>query len=228
MWYHRTMMTYEIEIKSLLGEQENADVFRNTIIEKGAKKTSENSQLNHYFIPGDFNKLLSLVQTYLSPEHNQALENIIEKGSDFSIRTREVDGKVKLVIKASVDNTTSDNGIARMEFEENLPLTLGELDQILIDAGFKYQAKWSRIREEYILDDITICLDKNAGYGWLTEFEKVIKEGDDRHQAEETIRALMDDCRVTELDQERLARMFDYYNNNWQKYYGTDNIFTLE
>ena len=33
MWYHRTMMTYEIEIKSLLGEQENADVFRNTIIE---------------------------------------------------------------------------------------------------------------------------------------------------------------------------------------------------
>ena len=32
----------------------------------------------------------------------------------------------------------------------------------------------------------------------------------------------------TELDQARLARMFDHYNQNWRNYYGTEKVFTLE
>jgi hypothetical protein len=31
-----------------------------------------------------------------------------------------------------------------------------------------------------------------------------------------------------ELPQERLERMFTYYNTHWQDYYGTDKIFTIE
>lgn len=57
---------------------------------------------------------------------------------------------VILVIKASVDDTTSENGIARVEREIVFPQkTLAELDAIVRSAGYEYQAKWSRDREEY-------------------------------------------------------------------------------
>lgn len=222
------MNTYEIEVKSLLGSEERAGALRETLVAKGATKTGENSQLNHYFLPGDFSQLKESLAPYFNEEQNKKFGMILESGSDFSIRSREVDGVVKMVIKASMDATTSDNGIARMEFEENLPLSLSELDTILLDAGFTYQAKWSRMREEYSLDDISVTLDKNAGYGWLSEFELVVDDSTQLSEAEAKIRSLMESCGVEELSQERLARMFEHYNSNWNDYYGTDNIFTIE
>lgn len=222
------MTTYEIEIKSLLGEQEHADKLRNQLEEKGARKTSENTQINHYFINGDYEALLASVEHLFSDEQLIHLKKIITEGTSHSIRTREVDGVVKLVVKSSVDSTTSDNGIARMEFEENVPISIDELDEILINTGFEYQAKWSRQREEYLLNDVNITLDKNAGYGWLTEFERVVKEDEDFAEVQVQIKQLMDEFGLVELDQDRLARMFEHYNSNWEEYYGTDKVFTIE
>lgn len=222
------MKTYEIEIKSLLGSQENADSFRNTILEKGAEKETENKQLNHYFINGDFQKLIELLSDQFNDDQYVRLVTIVNEGEKHSVRTREVDGVVKFVIKASVDDTSSENGIARMEFEEDVKVSLNDLDQLLLDAGFECQAKWSREREEYRLDDVAITLDKNAGYGWLTEFELVVDDSNQLSEAESNIRNLMASVGVEELNQDRLARMFDHYNSNWADYYGTDNIFTIE
>lgn len=222
------MTTYEIEIKSLLGEQENADVLREQLIEKGAHKTSENSQLNHYFINGDFDALLVSVEHLFSDDQLVLLKKIITEGKSHSVRTREVKGEVKLVVKSSVDTTSSDNGVSRMEFEETVPLSLVELDELLLDAGFSYQAKWSRQREEYLLNDVTITLDKNAGYGWLTEFERVVKEDEDFQKVQSEIKQLMGEFGLVELDQGRLSRMFDHYNTHWEEYYGTDKVFTIQ
>jgi len=33
---------------------------------------------------------------------------------------------------------------------------------------------------------------------------------------------------VQELPNARLERMFTYYNQHWQEYYGTDKVFTIE
>jgi adenylate cyclase class IV len=222
------MKTYEIEIKSLLGNQDNADSFRTTLIEQGAEKETENKQLNHYFINGDFQKLIELLSDQFDDDQYVRLVTIVNEGQEHSVRTREVDGVVKFVIKASVDDTSSANGIARMEFEEDVKVSLDDLDQLLLEAGFEYQAKWSREREEYRLDDVAITLDKNAGYGWLTEFELVVDDPEQLSGAESRIRELMARVGVEELEQDRLARMFDHYNNNWADYYGTDNIFTIE
>lgn len=221
-------MNYEIEIKSLLGEETKAIRLKDFILERGGIKQTENSQLNHYFIDGDNEKLLLGMKEYFSQEKYSLLEKILKEGSSHSIRTRKMNDNIKLVVKASIDDTTSVNGITRMEFEENVDLTLDKLDQILINAGFEYQAKWSRFREEYLLNDITVCLDKNAGYGWLAEFELLVDSEMDHDQARSKIRNLMNECGVDELDQSRLARMFDHYNSNWRDYYGTDNIFEIE
>ncbi len=224
-------MKYEIEIKSLLGSKEKADFLKSKMLESDPDThvTTHSKQLNHYFINGDFESLRENIDRNIpDQEKKERLKTILKEGKSHSVRTRKLNEDVLLVIKASVDDSTSSNGISRMEFEEKLPLTLDELDEILLQSGFEYQAKWSREREEYKFKDINICLDKNAGYGYVAEFEKIIDNIDTIEDSKREIKNIMREMQVEELAQDRLERMFAHYNENWRKYYGTDNIFTLE
>jgi adenylate cyclase class IV len=73
-----------------------------------------------------------------------------------------------------------------------------------------------------------VCLDKNAGYGYLAEFEKVTSDEGELDKVKADLLALMDKVGVKELPQDRLERMFAHYNANWEKYYGTENTFNIE
>ncbi|MEK7509701.1 MAG: CYTH domain-containing protein [Patescibacteria group bacterium] len=235
------MHSYEVEIKSLLGSSERADEVREKMqkLDPSVTLHSKNKQLNHYFTGGTLQKLATVMRSHLSDDANTRLDDLAKRAKEFSVRTRDKDpdrssasdgagGTVLLVVKASVDDTTSANGIARMEFEEKVSMTLDELDKLVLSAGFSYEAKWSREREEYVCKSTNVTLDKNAGYGWLAEFERVITDESKLEEARNGIRALMQELGVEELPQERLARMFDYYNMHWLEYYGTDKIFVLE
>ena len=216
-------------MKSLLGSEENVQILRERMkqVDPATALTSRNKQLNHYFSSAEPEQIVAAVEQYFSNESDKKLYEIFDKGKEFSIRTRDKDGKVFLVVKASVDNTTSSNGIMRMEFEEEVPLTLDELDQVLLSAGCAYQAKWSREREEYLCRGVAVTLDKNAGYGWLAEFEKMVKDESQLDAARKEVRALMEQCGVQELQQDRLERMFAFYNAHWGEYYGTEKVFTI-
>lgn len=223
----------EVEVKSLLGKKAAADALKTKLLDSPyrgmLKKTS--AQLNHYFVSGDPGKLLGGVELHFDTEKKKKLAHILKEGKNHSVRTRSFqDGKALLVIKASIDDTTSANGLSRIEFEETVPgLDIDALDRILLDAGFQYQAKWSREREEYALTDGTVvCLDKNAGYGYLAEFERTVNDSGEAERAKQAIRALMSTLGVAELPQERLERMFAYYNEHWPEYYGTDKTFVIE
>lgn len=219
----------EIEIKCLLGEGRNAEAFRAKLAARypDAKVLPATSQLNHYFVNGDFKILKEKISSFLSAEQNQTLAEIIEQGKSFSVRTRFVDGKVLLVIKASIGSDTSDNGVSRMEFEEKVEMSLEELDQLLLSANFQYQAKWSRERVEYVLPNMNITLDKNAGYGYLSEFETVIDENADVEETRARLMKEIESLGLVELPQERIERMFAYYNEHWPEYYGTEKVFTI-
>ncbi len=223
-------MRYEVEVKSLLGSKESADSLRNRMkeLDPNFKLLSHNKQLNHYFVGGNVAALAGVVKEHLSEDALKKLNDIASRAKDFSVRTREKDGVVLMVVKASVGDDTSSNGVARMEFEEPVSIPLDELDKLVISAGFSYQAKWSREREEYACKGVSVCLDKNAGYGWLAEFEKVIGNENELDSARREVRALMDEVGVKELPQERLERMFAFYNANWGDYYGTDKIFNID
>lgn len=226
------MNTFEIEIKSLLGEKKNAEALKQRMCEldPNCQLSSNNKQLNHYFDGGDMEELLKSVSLHLADDQLKKLSHIVNVGSSFSVRTRQKDEQVLLVVKASLDEGTSANTVSRLEFEEEVPLSLEELDQLLLDVGFKYQAKWSREREEYNYKGVNVCLDKNAGYGYLAEFEKVLEGKDDSvvlaTRAE--IESIMRELGVSELPQDRLERMFAHYNQNWPEYYGTDRVFIIE
>ncbi len=219
--------SYEIEIKSLLGGREGADRLRAEMkrVDPSFRKTGENKQLNHYFEgSGDWEKIASALAD--ENDRKEFLE-LAHKAKDFSLRTRDADGTVLLVLKAAIDDTTSANGTARREFDKPVAMTLDALDKIILDAGFSYQAKWSREREEFAFGGANVTIDKNAGYGYLAEFEMI---DDDPSRAEETkakLRDLMKSVGAEELAQDRLARMFAYYNEHWPEYYGTDKIFVI-
>lgn len=225
-----SMSHFEIEVKSLLGAKENADnlVEKMKNLDPEMSLISENKQLNHYFHNGDIKELYTKVEHLFTGEQHEKFQKIIERGEEFSIRSRQKDAEVLLVVKASVDEGTSANTVKRMEFEEPVAITLEELDALLLESGFEYQAKWSREREEYAYKGASVCLDKNAGYGYLAEFEKIVPDEDMADAVHKEIEALMSELEVAELGQDRLARMFAHYNANWPEYYGTDKVFVIE
>lgn len=226
-------MAFEIEIKSLLGTKDKADALRAQLeILPGFQKLGGNTQLNHYFEGGTAAALLAVMKGKFASEKEARLTSLLSRAKTISVRSREyAEGgtkKVVFVVKTSVDDTTSSNGTAREEFEEELPRSdLGSLDALILGAGFTYQAKWSRERQEYKVGDITIAIDKNAGYGYLAEFEQVVTEASEADTVKAKLRAFMKSVGAEELDQARLARMFDFYNKNWPEYYGTDKVFTI-
>ena len=224
------MSQLEIEIKSLLGSKEKADELKEKLKSTfpDIKLKSENKQLNHYFMEGDMDALYKNMVEHLPDDTHNNFKKILAEGKKHSVRTRKLDASVILVVKASIDDTTSSNGISRMEFESEVDMTLDELDKILLDSGFEYQAKWSRQREEFESGDMNICIDKNAGYGYLAEFEKVIDNADEVEKVKKDLRETMQELGVEELMQDRLERMFAHYNEHWPEYYGTDKIFNIE
>lgn len=224
------MDTYEIEIKTLLGVKENVDKLKIGLSANGfdMSKAKKSSQLNHYFTYSQLDKFKENILPLVAEDKKESFLRLITTGKDFSVRTRESNGRVLIVIKASLDEGTSSNGVSRMEFEETVPMTLTELDNFLLQAGLEYQAKWSREREEYTKDDLTVCIDKNAGYGYLAEFEKIVTKESDVAQAKTKLEDIITIYGLKELKQDRLARMFDFYNNNWADYYGTEKVFNIE
>jgi predicted adenylyl cyclase CyaB len=222
---------YEIEIKSLLGDASNADALR-----EGLRKIDPTStclltytQLNHYFEGGDPGVLAEKMSPLVMPDEAEQLQRIATEGKKISVRTREMNGDARIVMKASIGDDSSSNGVMRMEIEASVPgHTLEQLDAEVLAAGYSYQAKWSRTREEYKVNDVAVCLDKNAGYGYLAEFEKVITDSTKAEEAKQELVSLMGALGVKELPQDRLERMFTHYNEHWPEYYGTENIFVIQ
>lgn len=224
------MAHFEVEVKSLLGEAEKANELKAKMcaLDPTCACIATNKQLNHYFMGGDVQELYRKVEHLFSGEQLTKFKKIVERGTDFSVRTRQKDEEVLLVVKASMDEGTSENTVKRMEFEEPVAVTLEALDELVQAAGYEYQAKWSREREEYMYKGAQVCFDKNAGYGYVAEFEKIVEAEAEIDQVRDEIDALMAELGVEELPQDRLARMFDYYNQNWPLYYGTDKTFCID
>src|SRR3989344_6878378 len=149
------MQKYEVEVKSLLGSPENADELRSALkaADPNCMLVSQNKQLNHYFEGGTLQALAPVLSPHLGEAARAKLTDFVARAKSFSVRTRFASEggkeKVLFVVKASVGDDSSENGVVRMEIEELVPLTLDELDKLILSAGFKYQAKWSREREEY-------------------------------------------------------------------------------
>ena len=108
---------------------------------------SEN-QKNHYFEGGNLLHLLGTFREYISEKEAESLHRLSKEAKSFSVRTRGTPTQTIIVVKATVNDESSSNGTARIEWEVDLvPMTLEDMDTNVLSAGFVYQAKWSRERE---------------------------------------------------------------------------------
>ncbi len=109
------MAHFEIEIKSLLGTKDAADelVKQMRKLDGSLEIIGRSTQLNHYFTGGDIHALFNSVEHLLNNEQRGKFKMIAERGSDFSIRTRQKDAEVLLVVKAALDGGTSANSVSR-------------------------------------------------------------------------------------------------------------------
>ena len=105
-----------------------------------------------------------MFREHISHEEAESLHKLTKEAKSFSVRTRGTKDETILVVKATVNDETSSNGTARIEWEVDLaPMTLEAMDEKVLAAGFEYQAKWSRSRDEYRLNaETALCIDKNA------------------------------------------------------------------
>lgn len=223
------MKSIEVEIKSLLPSPQAAEtaLAKMKAIDPAWALVAQENQLNHYFSGSQIEPLIKFLTCLGKAQEAQQLSEA--KIADFSLRTRSTDGACLIVLKAKLDQTSSSNGTARLEY--NIPMpgqTLDEVDGQLLAIGFTYQAKWSRQRHEYKCLGANICIDKNAGYGTVVELEKMVNDPNEIAAAKTELRELMKKLGLTELPQERLERMFAYYNAHWQDYYGTQKTFVLD
>jgi adenylate cyclase class IV len=247
----------EIEVKSLISQPEEAQALLDKlpkIYPQTAHKKSE-SQINHYFDQnGNLLVLFFKIQHLLNRQQQAEFQNLALMNCEYSLRSRQINNnELILVLKMQTSkkddatrdtNLDSHNAVARREFEAELPLTIEDLDNMILSSGFSYLSKWSRQRAIFELEEgLTLCLDKNAGYGYVVELERVVKEvknkgdkeGKEDQSEQELIQTVtaqlhtaLDKLGLKELDSKKLAKMFDFYNRNWQDYYGTDKVFVLE
>lgn len=101
------------------------------------------------------------------------------------------------------------------------------LDEIFISLGYKYDTKWYRKRLEYKLTDFNITLDFNAGYGWVTEIEKIIRTGSEK-KAKQDILNFAKEIGIKPASQSLFDKMYKFYKKNWQHYYESKKTFDID
>lgn len=224
---------YEVEVKTLLGSDQAAAGFVQALKEADPHLavTRESQQLNHYFNEaGNPEQLLVALRGVLSAADHDQLTHILKTYPKFALRTRLQNDTVLLVVKAAKEAGHDDqHALNRVEGEyQAMTKTIDELDELIRSAGYDFLSKWSRDRTEYKYKDYTVSLDKNAGYGYLAEIEKLVTDEQAASEAKAAVLAELASLGYAELSQERLGRMFAYYNEHWPEYYRTDKTFTVD
>lgn len=224
-------MQYEIEIKSLLDSQKAADDLLAKVRAKdpSMKLVSQQHQLNHYFKDGTLAMLAQEFENCLTAYQLAQIDQINHRARNVNVRTREKNKRdVLLVIKGALNEGSAAHGHHRMEFEALLPISIEELDSKIIKSGWKLEAKWQADRKIYEALGLTLDMVFTPGYGYFVEFEKVVYDDIDREAAHNQLLEQMESLGAYELSPDRLERMFSYYNNHWQEYYGTKKVFVVK
>lgn len=164
-------------------------------------------------------------------EENEA-EKITEEEQDnfyynapgkLDLRIRRTADKALLILKNGwmhdEDREETEVECAREDFET--------LDKILVTLGYEYDTKWYRKRIEYKYEDFHITLDFNAGYGWVTEIELMVGEGEEK-KAKELILQFAKKLGIDPTPKETFNKMYEYYKKNWEKYYTTKEVFDID
>lgn len=232
---------YEVELKVLLWTAFPPEIFIKALSNdfKSVREKAEETHRNHYFEVPHRCKIMPAFEERLPIDHEDKIRIAeFRNWNDIVVRSREVTTvhwtQVLLVMKSTVDWGTSQNGTIRKELEIPTPMSIDDLDAILTaQAEIRPQAKWSRVRKTFDVVDkdgfyFTVCLDKNAGYGYIVEFEVVVNNPSVIESTKLKLKNCINIMWLQELPEDQLHRMFEFYTKNWESFYQTENYFFIK
>ena len=222
-------MQYEVEIKCLVKDAEQAEHIPEAIrrLGYGLERKAEYNQLNDYYIDGDIAKLADKLQGVIDEAQRKVLLDIIAEHDTFSVRARQNNDTVLFIVKAAT-GTSANHASQRAELETPVKLSLDELKDVITGCGYAVQARWMAHRVLYrVSNGIVFDSIFSPGYGYQAEFELLV-DASDKANAETRVRDFARELGQEPVDPERVARMFDYYNQHWQEYYGTQKTFHID
>lgn len=215
----------EVKLKSLLNECQALTLLQK-FLTVGTGCNLWERQLNHDFY-ADIRHLDRLAESPILQKVKIDL-GTLQLTEPPSVRSEQInDGRATLIIKASLAGS-SENGSSRLDLEAPTSMGIEELDAALEECGIEVRCKWSRIRHIFYFVDggISVFLDKNAGYGWILEADKIAHESEiDATKSELAQFLAKHNCH--QLESDRLDRMRQFYERNWQTFYKTDNHFVI-
>lgn len=219
-------MQYEVEVKCLLS-REQAQSLPGKIRGMGLtlKQSAHYRQLNDYFTGGDIMVLASNLQYLLGEGKTDELRAIANDYDVFSVRARQNDAVVLIIVKAT-NGGSANHSTRRREFEAVVNISLDELHNIITSSGYTVQARWSADRTLYKLSNgMTLDSYFSPGYGHQAEIERIVHRKEDTARAETEVRDFAHQLGLESVDPARIERMFDCYNLHWREYYNTDKTF---
>jgi adenylate cyclase class IV len=224
-------MTIELELKALIENPVELQAKIENKYDMSCCTKVYSEQLNHYFSE-DKKALNNLISTY----YGIAIDNKVNNGtqelllaSKLAVRTRwdSTQGTL-LIFKYSLIDENSINGTIRKELEFPVDVDLTTFDNYLLDCGYSYQSKWSRKRTQYSFDSgWNLCLDNNAGYGFLLEVEYVATEEEYATKKDYLMykaKLFLDTLNLVELKESLLTAMFNYYSSKYDEFYATNKL----
>lgn len=168
------------------------------------------------------------LEKYLKKEKAQLVKNETQDNwyykaqKQLDLRIRRTDNKAFLILKNGWMHNVNRDEIEVKTARANF----NNLDKILTSLGYKYDTKWYRKRSQYKLGNLNITIDFNAGYGWVTEIERITKKGGEK-KAEEEILKFAKKIGIKPASQKLFDKMYKFYKKNWRHYYKTKTTFDI-
>ena len=172
-------------------------------------------------------QILAAGKALLDEEQLAALSELVEKCDEIMVKCRSIDDTKYFAVKGAASGEDAVHAANRMEYEVILDQDLESINQAIVSAGIVLVSKWSSLRDFYSLDqNLKADIEFVAGYGHKAELELVIPDGDSVETAVATIDQLADKLGLYYASEALMGRMYNYYNQHWQDYFNTDNVFS--
>ncbi len=173
------------------------------------------------------NKIEVEIRSFISKERYEELIEFFKNNSD---KTKE-DFEETHYLESSKDIRIQKNnsfskiwlkkGKIHDDYREEIEVNFekddfNKISKIFSEIGHQPKIKWFRYRNEFIWDEIKVCLDYTKAYGYIIELEKISTEQEKEKTLEE-LKEKLKELNIELTPKEEFNNKFEYYKNNWRE-----------
>jgi predicted adenylyl cyclase CyaB len=90
-----------------------------------------------------------------------------------------------------------------------------KLEDLFKAIGYDVEIKWFRTRWQFLWEEINVSLDYTKGYGYIIEFEKIVKYNPDEEYLD--LKEKLENLGVQISSKDEFNKKFNGYKENWKE-----------